>query len=70
MAGITCPTLIVHGTADKDVTTANATYAHASIANSELHWIPDGSHFGLWVDDDAQTHQRYVLNWLLAHRNR
>lgn len=70
LAGITCPTLIVHGTADKDVTTGNATYAHASIAHSELHWIPDGSHFGFWVNDDAETHQNYVLHWLLAHQNR
>ena len=69
LAGITCPTLIVHGTADKDVATTNATYAHASIPDSELRWIPDGSHFGLWVNDDAQTHQRYLLNWLLAHRS-
>jgi pimeloyl-ACP methyl ester carboxylesterase len=69
LAGITCPTLIVHGTADKDVTTTNATYAHASIPTSELHWIPDGSHFGFGVNDDAQMHQEYVLNWLLAHRN-
>jgi pimeloyl-ACP methyl ester carboxylesterase len=70
LAGITCPTLVVHGTADTDVPTPNAAYAHASIPTSELHWIPDGSHFGFWVNDDAETHQRYVLDWLLAHRNR
>jgi pimeloyl-ACP methyl ester carboxylesterase len=67
LAGIACPTLIVHGTADKDVATTHATYAHAGIPDSELHWIPDGSHFGFWVNDDAETHQDYVLNWLLAH---
>jgi pimeloyl-ACP methyl ester carboxylesterase len=69
LAGITCPTLVVHGTADKDVPTQHATYAHATIPASELHWIPDGSHFGFWVDDDAQAHQTSVLSWLLAHAN-
>ena len=69
LAGITCPTLVVHGAADKDVSIANATYAHASIPTSELHWIPDGSHFGLWLNDDAEAHQRYVLDWLLSHVN-
>ena len=36
---------------------------------SELHWIPDGSHFGFWLNDDAEAHQQYVLDWLLAHVN-
>lgn len=66
LAGVRCPTLIVHGAADKDVPPSHATYAHASIPTSELHWIPDGSHFGFWANDDAQTHQRYVLDWLQA----
>ena len=69
LAGITCPTLIVHGAADEDISIANATYAHASIPTSELHWIPDGSHFGFWINDDAEAHQQYVLDWLLAHVN-
>jgi pimeloyl-ACP methyl ester carboxylesterase len=69
LAGITCPTLVVHGTADKDVPTQHATYAHATIPASELHWIPDGSHFGFWVNDDAEAHQTSVLSWLLAHAN-
>jgi pimeloyl-ACP methyl ester carboxylesterase len=66
LAGITCPTLIVHGAADKDVPTRNATYAHARIPTSELHWIPGGSHFAFWINDDAETHQRLVLDWILA----
>lgn len=36
---------------------------------AELHWIPDGSHFGLWLNDDADTHQACFLHWLLAHLN-
>jgi pimeloyl-ACP methyl ester carboxylesterase len=70
LAGITCPTLVVHGTADKDVPAQNATHAHASIPSSELHWIPDGSHFGFWINDDAEAHQRLVLDWLLTNGSR
>ncbi len=51
------------------MSTANATHAHATIPTSELHWIPDGSHFGFWINHDAETHQRYLVDWLLAHRN-
>lgn len=68
LSGISCPTLIVHGTADKDVPTTHATHAHDCIPHSVLHWIPDGSHFGFWVNDDAASHQGYALDWLLAHR--
>lgn len=46
--------------------TTHASYAHDNIRDSELHWIPDGSHVGFWVDDDAETHQGYVRDWLRA----
>ena len=41
---------------------ANAEYAHAHIAGSELYWM-DGSHmaFGLEAADTAPA---YVVNWL------
>jgi pimeloyl-ACP methyl ester carboxylesterase len=67
LEAITCPTLIVHGAADRDVTTQNATHAHSRIPTSELYWIPDGSHLALHVDDDAGTHQQHVLDYLIAH---
>ena len=59
---VTCPTLIVHARSDKMAPPANAEYAHAHIARSELYWI-DGSHlaFGLEAADTAPA---YVLSWL------
>jgi pimeloyl-ACP methyl ester carboxylesterase len=66
LAPITCPTLIVQGTADKDVKSSHSEYAHASIAGSELYWIKDGSHIGFWVADDAEAAQAYALSWLRA----
>jgi pimeloyl-ACP methyl ester carboxylesterase len=52
------------------VPTQNATHAHARSPSSELHWIPDGSHFGFWINDDAEAHQRLVLDWLLTNGSR
>ncbi len=41
---IRCPTLIVHGTHDKDVPSSHATYAAERIAGSELILIEEGFH--------------------------
>jgi len=66
LAPIACPTLIMHGTADKDVPPRHAEYAQATIAGAELFWIKDGSHIGFWVADDALRSQDYALSWLRA----
>jgi pimeloyl-ACP methyl ester carboxylesterase len=44
LSSIRCPTLIVHGTLDKDVPIAHAEFAHAQIANSELVRIEGADH--------------------------
>lgn len=64
IASVVSPTLIIHGTADKDVTPSHAEYAKASIAASQLYWIKGGSHLGFWVADDAYAAQEYALTWL------
>jgi pimeloyl-ACP methyl ester carboxylesterase len=64
LAPITCPTLIIHGSADKDVPPSHAEYAHATITGSELYWIPGGSHVGFWAADEAETAQEHALSWL------
>jgi pimeloyl-ACP methyl ester carboxylesterase len=64
LAPVACPTLIIHGTADKDVTPQHAEYAHATIAGSDLYWIKDGSHIGFWAADEAEAAQEYALAWL------
>jgi pimeloyl-ACP methyl ester carboxylesterase len=64
LASVACPTLIIQGTADKDVTPNHAEYAHATISGSDLYWIEGGSHIGFWAADDADAAQEYALSWL------
>lgn len=66
LAGIQCPTLIVQGTADTAAAPHSA-YAADQIPGSEVRSIPNGSHRGLWVGDDAAEQQEYVIAWLRAH---
>lgn len=65
LAPILCPTLIFHGTADKDVPPRHGEYAQAAIAASELYWIEGGSHIGFWAAAASQA-QEYALSWLRA----
>jgi len=64
IAAVACPTLIIHGTADKDVPPDQAEYAQAAIAGSELYQIEAGSHIGFWAADEAYPAQEYALSWL------
>jgi pimeloyl-ACP methyl ester carboxylesterase len=64
LAPIKCPTLLIEGTADKDVLPSRAEYAHATIPGSELYWIAGGSHLGFWTADGAEAAQDYALSWL------
>lgn len=66
LAPISCPALILHGTADKDVPPRHGEYAKAAIAGAELHWIDGGSHIGFWVAPEAYAAQDYALSWLRA----
>lgn len=59
---ITCPTLIVHARGDRMAPPANAEYAHAHIAGSELYWM-DGSHVAIGLEA-ADTAPAYVVEWL------
>ena len=44
LAQIHAPTLILHGTEDKDVPIAHAEYAHAQIAHSEFVKLENADH--------------------------
>lgn len=61
---IACPTLIVHGEADRSVPTAHAERAHAAISGSQVRLLPDGPHLAYFMDPDAQ---REALAWLRRH---
>ena len=64
LAPITCPTLIIHGSADKDVPPRHGEYAKATIAGADFYGIDGGSHVGFWTAPDAQVVQAHALNWL------
>ena len=66
MDKISCPALIVHGNADKDVPPEHGEYAFKSIKNAEMLWVDKGSHIGFWVADDAYAAQEKALKWLAA----
>ncbi len=61
---VKCPTLILHGDADRDVELAHANYAHESITDSLLYLIKGGSHIGFWAGESAQRAQEYAVQWL------
>jgi len=66
LGSITCPTLIVHGTADTRVPIAHAEHAHATIAGSELRRINGGGHTAFLFRPD---HQREAVTWLQNHHS-
>jgi pimeloyl-ACP methyl ester carboxylesterase len=70
LAPVTCPTLIFHGEADKDVVWEHAAYARDTIAGAELYRIEAGSHIGFWAADGAEAAQDYALSWLRAKMGR
>jgi pimeloyl-ACP methyl ester carboxylesterase len=64
LEAITCPTLIVHGSADTSVPTSHSEHAHHAIAGSRLRWIADGRHAAFWFTPEVQQD---ALAFLLDH---
>lgn len=54
LAGIRCPTLVVHGTHDADVPLEHGERAAATIPGAEHRWIESGSHLGFWLAPRAE----------------
>jgi len=66
LAGITAPTLVVHGTNDGDVDPVNATYTAATIPGAQLYWVNGGSHL-LVLSDTIDTLTQVQLDFLHQH---
>lgn len=66
---ITCPTLIVHGTADGDVKFIHAETAHNRIPNAELHRMEGAFHL-VWLSNLADKMHRTQVEFLKAHHIR
>ncbi|BDS11253.1 alpha/beta fold hydrolase [Aureispira anguillae] len=60
---ITCPTLIVHGDSDGDVTFSHAEYSKQQIANSELLTLKDAYHL-VWLSDWAPKMNQAQIEFL------
>lgn len=63
---IAAPTLVVHGTADTDVTPDHGEYAAATIPGARRLDLDDGSHLALYTHPDAADAQRHVVDVLLG----
>lgn len=66
LGAITCPTLIVHGSADTRVPIAHAEHAHAAIAGSELRLIDGGGHTAFLFRPDIYHDS---VTWLQNHQH-
>ncbi|MCB2228611.1 MAG: alpha/beta hydrolase [Desulfarculaceae bacterium] len=66
--GITCPTLVVHGTHDADVKLYDGVYVHEHIEGSERFWIEEGSHLGFWLCPNSPKAQAAAKEFLERHK--
>ena len=64
LAGITTPTLLVHGTVDSDVPPAHSEYAAATLPASELLRVTDGTHISTWTDPTSEDIQHRIVEFL------
>lgn len=61
---IRCPSMIIHGAADRDVSPEQARFAASTIPGARLEWVEQGSHLGFWLADGAEDIQRKAVEWL------
>ncbi len=64
LAQIKTPTLLVHGTADTDVTPDYSEHALANIPGAELIHVQNGTHLALWTDPTSDEVQSRVIQFL------
>ncbi|MEQ8221232.1 MAG: alpha/beta hydrolase [Candidatus Eremiobacterota bacterium] len=67
MTGITCPTLIIHGDSDKDVSPPHAEYAQKAIKGSKIYWMPRGSHLSFFISEAGKSARDESINFFKDH---
>jgi pimeloyl-ACP methyl ester carboxylesterase len=67
LADIRCPTLVVHGTRDADVSLEHGTRAYEQITGAERRWIESGSHLGFWLAPNAEPARAAARDFLDRH---
>jgi pimeloyl-ACP methyl ester carboxylesterase len=63
-AGITTPTLILHGTRDGDVPIEESEYARTQIRDAQHYWAADDDHLGFWLSPRSGDMQQVVRTFL------
>ena len=63
---INCPTLVVHGTVDKDVSFSNAEYAASSIPNARLYRLENIGHL-VWLGEHVSEMNSEIVRFLREH---
>ena len=66
LASVGCPTLIVHGTHDRDVPFTHAEHSSSGIPNAELFTVENGWHI-LRLSDGGDACQRAEIDFLKNH---
>lgn len=66
LEAIKCPTLVVHGTVDGDVSFSNAEFAASSIPNAKLHKIENVGHI-VWLGDHVSKMNSEIISFLKEH---
>ncbi|MGQ3889640.1 alpha/beta fold hydrolase [Legionella sp. CNM-1927-20] len=69
LENITCPTLIIHATADAAVLFYDSVNSASKIPHSEHLWIEGGSHFSFWLNQNADQIQQKAKDFILRHIN-
>ena len=66
LEAIKCPTLVVHGTVDGDVSFSNAEFAASSIPNAKLYKIENVGHL-VWLGNHVSKMNSEIISFLREH---
>ncbi|MHA2242058.1 MAG: alpha/beta fold hydrolase [Candidatus Thorarchaeota archaeon] len=66
LEAIKCPTLVVHGTADGDVSFSNAEFAASSIPNAKLYSLENIGHM-VWLGEHVSKMNSELIRFLGEH---
>lgn len=64
LEGVEAPVLLVHGTADADVSHEQSEHAAAKLPHAELLDIADGTHVAVWTDPTSAAVQGRIVSHL------
>ena len=67
LEAINCPTLVIHGTVDGDVSYSNAEFAASSIPNARLYSIENIGHIA-WLGEHVPEMNSEIIRFLREHQ--